>query len=118
MEYDGINEVNCYIIIIDLQKETSKDKLSEILEYTSRFCDLSKKIYLLGVKKDEEENKVKLTKEDIIKKIEEMNINYEYISVNLDNNFEVSDKILEILKYCSNNSIYDDNERGVYDQKS
>ena len=117
IEYEGINEVNCYLIIIDLQKETSKDKLSEIISYISQFCDLSKKIYLLGVKKDEEENKVKITEENIIQKIEVINVNYEYIELNLDNSFEVSKKFIEIFKYILNNSIFDD-EREDYNQRS
>ena len=117
IEYEGINDVNCYLIIIDLQKETSKDKLSEILAYINQFCNLSKKIYLLGVKKDEEENKIKLTEEEILQKIKEMNVEYEYFELNLDNSFEASEKILEILKYCLNNT-YIGEEKGESDQKS
>ena len=117
IEYEGINDVNCYLIIIDLQKETSKDKLSEILAYINQFCNLSKKIYLLGVKKDEEENKIKLTEEEILQKIKEMNVEYEYFELNLDNSFEASEKILEILKYCLNNT-YIGEAKGDTDQKS
>ena len=117
IEYEGINEVNCYLIIIDLQKETSKDKLSEILAYINQFCNLSKKIYLLGVKKDEEENKIKLTEEEILQKIKEMNVEYEYFELNLDNSFEASEKILEILKYCLNYT-YIGEGKGDNDQKS
>ena len=117
IEYEGINEVNCYLIIIDLQKETSKDKLSEILAYINQFCNLSKKIYLLGVKKDEEENKIKLTEEEILQKIKEMNVEYEYFELNLDNSFEASEKILEILKYCLNYTCVGEG-KGDNDQKS
>ena len=105
MEYEGINEVNCYIIVIDLQKETSKEKYSEIISYIQKFCDLSKKIYLLGVKSDEnEDNKVKMTEEEIDQLVKTLNVEYEYFELNIDNTEEVSDKIIEILIYSLNKS--------------
>ena len=105
MEYEGINEVNCYIIVIDLQKETSKQKYSEIISYIQKFCDLSKKIYLLGVKSDEnEDNKTKLTEEEIDQVVQTLNVDYEYLELNIDNTAQVSDKIIEILIYSLNNS--------------
>ena len=108
IEYEGINEVNCYLIIVDLQKEPSKEKFAEIVAYAKVYCDQSKKIYILGVKKDEEENKVKITEEEINQKMQELhNIDYEFYELNLDNGLEVSEKILEIFKYCFHNSISD-----------
>ena len=105
MEYEGINEVNCYIIVIDLQKETSKQKFHEIISYIQKFCDLSKKIYLLGVKSDEsEDNKVKLSEEELDQVVQTLNVEYEYFELNIDNTVEVSDKIIEILNYSLNNN--------------
>ena len=104
MEYDGINDANCYIIVIDLQKETSKEKYFEIIAYIQKYCDLSKKIYLLGVKKEEEDNKVKITEEEIENRIKDMNVEYEYLELNIDDSIGVSDKIAEIFKYCFENA--------------
>ena len=111
MEYEGINEVNCYIIVIDVQKETSKQKYSEIISYIQKFCDLSKKIYLLGVKSNEkEDNKIKLTEEEIVQIVEPLNVEYEYYEIDIDNAVEVSDKITEILKYSLNNN-FENNDK-------
>ena len=107
LEYEGINDVNCYLIIIDLQKEPSREKYDEILAYIKTYCDLSKKIYILGIKKEEEGNKIKIKEEEIDQKIQDLNVDYEYFELNIDNSIEVSEKILEIFKYSFNNSISD-----------
>ena len=57
MEYEGIKDVNCYLIFVDLQKETSKEKLEEILTYFNSYCNVSKKIFILGLKEKEETQK-------------------------------------------------------------
>ena len=107
IEYEGITNVNCYLVIIDLQKETSKEKLNEIFTYINQYCDLSKKIFLLGVKSDEEENGIKISEDEIDQKVNGLNLDYEYYELNLDNNLEVSDKIVDIFKYCYKISIKD-----------
>ena len=108
IEYEGINAVNCYLIVIDLQKATSKDKLVEILVYFKNFCDMYKKIYLLGIKKVEEGNESKITEKEIHQAIENLKVDYDYFEINMDKNIELSNKILGILQYCFKNSI-DDN---------
>ena len=105
IEYEGIDDVNCYVIIVDIQKEPSREKYDEILSYAKSHCDLSKRIFILGVKKDVEENKVKITEEEIDQKMKELNVDYEYYELNMDNTVEVSEKILEIFKYSFHNSI-------------
>ena len=111
MEYEGINEVNCYLIVIDIQKETSKQKYSEIISYIQKFCDLSKKIFLLGVKSDENtDNKVKLTEEEIVQVVETLNVDYDYFQLNIDSADEVSNKIIEILIYSLNNN-FENNDK-------
>ena len=100
IEYEGINDVNCYLVIIDLQKETSKEKLIEIFTYINAYCDISKKIFLLGVKSKEEENGIKVSEDEIDQKIGGFNFDYEYYELNLDNNLEVSNKTIDIFKYC------------------
>ena len=102
-EYEGIKDVNCYLIVIDLKKETTKDKYCEILAYIKTFCDTSKKIYLLGIKKDDDE-KIKITEDIIDEKAKESDLDYEYIELNADNSIEISNKILEIFNYCYSNT--------------
>ena len=102
-EYEGINDVNCYLIVIDLKKEISRDKYSEILTYIQTYCNVSKKIFLLGIKKDDEE-KIKLTEDEINEKIKELQLDYEYIGLNADNSMQISNKVLEIFNYCYKNS--------------
>ena len=75
MEYEGINEINYYIKVIYLQKETNKQKCDEIISYI-KYYDLSKKIYLLGVKSDEsEDNKIKLSEEEIDQVVKTLMLN-------------------------------------------
>ena len=102
-EYEGIKDVNCYLIVIDLKKETTKDKYCEILTYIKTYCDISKKIYLLGIKKDDDEN-IKITEDIIDEKAKESDLDCEYIELNADNSIEISNKILEIFNYCYSNT--------------
>ena len=117
LEYEGINEVNSYMIVIDLQKKSSKEKYIEILAYIQKYCDLSKKIFLLGIKKEEENNKIKISEEEIDDKIKDLNIEYEYCELNIDNSMEISDKIIEIFQYCFENSL-NENEKKTESEDS
>ena len=45
-EYNGIKEVNCYLIFIDLENKDSKNQLNLILKYYLKYCNLTKKIYI------------------------------------------------------------------------
>ena len=66
-EYTGINDVNCYLLFIDLEKEDSIKKLTDIIEYAKDFCDLMKKIYVVGMISGVEENKKFVNKSDVSK---------------------------------------------------
>ena len=105
IDYDGIDDVNCYIIIIDLQKDSSKDKYSEIISFINSFCDISKKIFLLGVKNNQENDEIKISQEEIEQMIKELKMDYDYFELNLDNGQEISDKIIEIFNYGITNPI-------------
>ena len=48
-EYTGITDVNCYLIFIDLKNENSKEAFDLIISYLKENCDLSKKIFVLGI---------------------------------------------------------------------
>ena len=106
MEYEGIKDVNCYLIFVDLQKETSKEKLEEILTYINSFCNVSKKIFILGIK--EEENEIKISEDEINQRINDLD--YDYFELNLKNDNDVTNKITDIFNYCSKNS---DNETSI-----
>ena len=112
IQYEGINNVNCYIVIIDLQKESSKEKLEQLVQFIQNCCETTKKFFLLGVKKvddDEEQNEIKITKKEIEEKLEGLNLDYEYYELNADNSIEISDKIIEMFKFCFTNTL-DEND--------
>ena len=48
-EYTGINDVNCYLLFIDLEQEDSKSKLEIILNYAKENCNFEKKMYVFGM---------------------------------------------------------------------
>ena len=104
-EYTGINDVNCYILFIDLEKDDSMEKLDLIINYASDYCELMKKIYVLGMISGKEENIRCINKADIIKKLDQVKLNYEYKEINLLKSKEIADIILQILDYSYKFSI-------------
>ena len=104
-EYTGITDVNCYLLFVDLEKEDSIKKLNDIIEYAKDFCDLMKKIYVVGMISGTEENKKFVNKSDISKILGQEQVNYEYKEINLKNTKEVSDAIMEVINYSSKHSI-------------
>ena len=114
-EYTGITDVNCYIIFIDLEKETSKEKFESIISYAKDYCDLTKKIFIFGMinvntNKDEENtpNEKCINKDDITKILENTDIIYEYKELDLSNIKYIYDVIINILVYSSKHSISSD----------
>ena len=114
-EYTGITDVNCYIIFIDLEKETSKEKFESIISYAKDYCDLTKKIFIFGMinvntNKDEENtpNEKCINKDDITKILENTDIIYEYKELDLSNTKDIYDVIINILVYSSKHSISSD----------
>ena len=110
-EYTGITDVNCYILFIDLEKEDSKEKFETILNYAKDYCELSKKIFVLGMVSGNEEETKHITKGDITKTLDSANVTYEYKEINLSKAKEVSDIIMEILIYSSKHSISGDDAK-------
>ncbi len=107
VEYKGINEVNCYIIFIDLENEDSKIKFNSIINYFKDFCELSKKVFVLGMLSGSSECKY-IEKEYIIRNLEKAKIDYAYKEINLNKIKEISDCIMEIFVYCNENTLYYD----------
>ena len=106
-QYNGINDVNCYLLFIDLENEESKVKFESIINYIRNFCDLNKKIFVLGMLGGNNEEIKYINKEQIINTFKIAQINYEYKEININKIKEVSDIIMEVLVYASENSIKD-----------
>ena len=111
-EYTGITDVNCYILFIDLEKEDSKEKFESILNYAKDYCELTKKVYVLGMISGNEDETKHITKADITKTLDGGQLTYEYKEINLSKTKEISDFIMDILVYSSKHSISgDDNDK-------
>ena len=104
-EYTGITDVNCYILFIDLEKEESKEKFETILNYAKDYCELTKKIYVLGMVSGNDEEIKHITKGEITKTLDSAQVAYEYKEINLSKAKEVSDTIMDVLVYSSKHSI-------------
>ena len=104
-EYTGITDVNCYVLFIDLEKEDSKEKFESILNYAKDYCELTKKIYVLGMVSGNDEETKHITKGDITKTLDSAQVTYDYKEINLSKAKEVSDIIMDILVYSSKHSI-------------
>ena len=119
-EYNGITNVNCYIILVDLEKPDSKEKITAIINYLNIHCDTTKKIYVLGLVSEtvnEEEYGADNIKYLLKNSIEEMfdseNLKYDYKQISLENSEDVSEKISEILIYSTKIKLNDKKENNA-----
>ena len=103
-EYKGITDVNFYFIFINLQNEHSKESFDSIVSYAENFCDLTKKIYVLGIINKENYTKQIINKDDIKKIMDSGKFNYEYIELNLLKKKEVADSLLNLFNSESKES--------------
>ena len=103
-EYNAIKDVNCYLLFVDLENKDSKNQLNLIIEYFLKYCNLLKKIYIIGIYSSYVENLKKNIDEKQIKDImNEAKINkYIYKEMDVEDNKKVSDIILEILVAVEN----------------
>lgn len=99
-EYESIKEVDCYIIMIDLLKEDSIRKFLFILEYIKQFCDLTKKIYILGIKKENNENELKIEEFDVINNLKKFNFIFGYNEFDESKKTNISEYLSGIFCYC------------------
>ena len=109
-EYTGITDVNCYLIFIDLKNENSKEAFDLIISYLKENCDLSKKIFVLGIINKENDIKQIISEEEIVKVMDSGNLIYEYIELNLEKKKEVADSLLNIFVKCSKEEAKDDKQ--------
>ena len=103
-EYNGIKDVNCYLLFVDLENKNSKNQLNLIIEYFLKNCNLLKKIYIIGIYSSYIENFKKSIEERQIKEMmSEAKINkYSYKELDVEDNNKVSDTIMEILVASEN----------------
>ena len=104
-EYTGITDVNCYLLFVDLEKEDSAEKLESIINYAKDYCELTKKIYVFGMVSGNEEETKHIAKGDITKNLEAAKVAYEYKEINLSKPKDVSEKIMDVLVYCTKHPI-------------
>ena len=117
-EYNGIKDVNCYILFVDLENKDSKNQLNLIIEYFLKNCNLLKKIYIIGIYSSYVENfKKNIDEKQIKDMMNDAKINkYSYKEIDVEDNNKVSDTILEILVAVENipnkkKRIYGDNDK-------
>ena len=103
-EYTGINDVNCYILCIDLEKEDSKTNLEIILNYAKENCNLEKKMFVFGIV-TQKENRQYMTKEEIENYMDESQIIYEYKEIYIKENKEICKSLADVFIYSLANPI-------------
>ena len=107
-EYPGITDVNCYLLFIDLEKEESIKKLQDIINYAKDYCELNKKIFVIGMLSGNENETKYINKSNITKILDEIQATYEYREINLSSIQEVVDAIMLVIDYSSKHSINGD----------
>lgn len=106
-EYNGITDVNCYLIFINNEKEENKEKINIILKYINDNCELSKKFFVLLMNKG---NKTEIKLDDIKKNFENLSVKFEIKSLNINNQHEVYNAMKDIFIYSTKHGINDTNE--------
>ena len=82
--YDICTLAYSYLIIIDLEKEDTYQKLDTIFNFMKNICDLEKTIFVLGVYIDANNTNKDLDEENIIEYLDEQKLIYEYVESNVD----------------------------------
>ena len=97
-EYNGIKDVSCYLLFVDLESKDSKSQLNLIIQYFLKYCNLSKKLYIIGLFNCNSESDNKTLDERRIKEIiEPAKINkFIYKEMNIADQQTISDFISEI----------------------
>jgi len=103
-EYTGINDVNCYLLYVDLEKEDSKQKLDFILNYAKENCNLEKRIFVFGMI-TKENNEKYITEEDIKRYLENSQMIYQYKEINVKQIKDICDSLKEVFSFSLSNPI-------------
>ena len=108
-DYSGITDVNCYVLVVHLEKEDASSKLEEILQYMKEYCDETKKIFIMGVTSSKGATQV-ITQKDITNQMENFGQKYEYHTLKLSDSQDVADYILQVFMYSKNHLINQEEE--------
>ena len=103
-EYNGIKDVNCYLLFVDLENKDSKNQLNLIIDYFLKNCNLLKKVYIIGIYSSYVENfKKNIDEKQIKEMMSEAKINkYSYTELDVEDDKKVSETILDILVAVEN----------------
>ena len=83
-KYDICSFADSYLVIIDLEKEDTYEKLDIIINFMKNMCDIEKTIYVLGVYIDAKNTNKDLDEENIIEYLDGKKLIYEYVESNVD----------------------------------
>ena len=108
-EYIGIDNVSCYLLLIDLDNNKIKEQYELILRYINDYCDIKKKLFVLGMYNKNGRNKY-FYEQEISGQLIDFKFHFEYIHVNKFNEEQISNTIMNILLYCSEHPILSDDE--------
>ena len=117
-EYTGITDVNCYLVFIDLKNENSKETFNLIISFLKDYCDLGKKIFVLGIVNKDNDIKQIISEKDIINIMDSGNFIYEYSEIDLEKTKEVADSLLNIFIKCSKEKATEDNKIEKYGKQA
>ena len=109
-EYQGITDVNCYLLFIDLEKKDSIDKVRDIINYAKDFCAWAKKIFVLGMLSGNEEEERQIEAKEITDIMDNIKAKYEYKEINISKMKEISDILMDIIDYSSKHAINEEEE--------
>ena len=109
-EYQGITDVNCYLLFIDLEKKDSIDKVRDIINYAKDFCAWTKKIFVLGMLSGNEEEERQIEAKEITDIMDNIKAKYEYKEINISKMKEISDILMDIFDYSSKHAINEEEE--------
>ena len=95
-EYQGITDVNCYIIFIDLQSEQSIKNFDLIISFLKLHCNSTKKIYVIGIVNNKGDSNQIMSKKDIKQIMDSAKFDYKYIEFNLQKKKDIAESLLNI----------------------
>ena len=101
--------VDCALILIDLENQSSKESCEKIAYYIKDNIQSNKKVYVLGLTTDKSNNVSSFTEKDINNLMEEQNFLYDYKEVCSNEKSEVTSAIEYILS--DNIEIFSDCQR-------
>lgn len=99
-EFPRILDTNCYIIIIDLQSDKSKEDFDSIIAFSKTHFELDKMIYVLGIVNNNGKSNQNINKKYIKAIMDSGKFYYKYIELNLEKKEEVADSLLNIFNKC------------------